>query len=176
MPYGYSALAPHVEAAFREANPASVLDVGAGYGFWGAFLRTYFCGREDGRLAKPFPWLLNGVEGFRNYQNPMWDLYDSMTLANIEEIGIGLQCARHDFVVCIDVMEHLSVRAGTEILRETKSGIFGICLAMYDGPIAPFGNRLESHITLWDKDVLRQTPGLTVTELNPLYLMVTKGL
>lgn len=176
MPYGFSAMAPLVEASFRSTNPRRVIDIGIGYGLLGAMLRNYFCGRDDGKLRKPFPWELVGIEGWAGYANPMWDLYDWVKITKIEDVNWGNLITPHDLVVCIDVLEHLPRDVGMAIVQATTRGIFGVCTVMYDRPVAPFGNAMEDHITQWAPEDFAGIPGARVERLNDAYFALKIGI
>lgn len=189
MPYGNSAMAPIVEAHYRKFRTPNVLDIGAGYGFWGAFIRTYFGSNDRGRIGQVsgewnYPWegcwknndtpRITGIEPFTAYRNPMWALYNGgMREQRVEEVmGDVVDACRFSFVLCIDVMEHLRSEVALDIFNATKRGVFGICNLKYDKPQAPYGNSLEDHITQFDPNAFRQA-GCEVIVLNPLYFAVT---
>lgn len=176
MPYGASMLARPLEVFIRDMaeHPSSIVDLGIGYGFWGAFYRNYFNGRKDGRMAKPFPVRMDGVEGFSGYEGPMWDLYDNIYRFNIEHIALQHFLPKYDLTICIDVLEHLTRATGESILQNSRSAFIGVCQAMYDEKQAPFGNVLEDHITMWTEADL-QRHGFNVSRINDAYLLATKS-
>jgi len=176
-------MAPILEAHFRRIRPNRVLDIGIGYGFWGALIRNYFGADQGGQLGHmldretwvPNPALtISGIEPFANYCNPMWDFYDGgVVRRNVEDIiDSVVRLAADEFVVCIDVMEHLKRAVAMDIFRATRKGVFGICTQMYDTPQAPYGNPLEDHITKFSPQEF-VAAGCTVIDLNPLYFAVT---
>ena len=76
MPYGSPDVFIKVQQCIWATKPDIILDLGIGYGMNGAGIRNWYS-----RTCE-----LIGVEIFRNYDNPMWRLYDKVLWIDIEEL------------------------------------------------------------------------------------------
>ena len=172
MPLGYIKTLEPLTEAFLRFHPKSVLDLGIGYGMNGAVLRNYF-GGPNGRLDTANPaFLLHGIEVFHHYRNPMWGLYDRVTVGDIRDSLPIL--GNYDLVVCTDVLEHLDVDLGKQVLMRARHAFIGVCNYLEANPKeGAFGNPHEAHVSQWSRDLL-ESFGYEVTELNPVYLLAVK--
>jgi len=123
--------------------PRSVLDLGCGFGLYGALCRQIMDG-QHGR-CHPAQWhgVLHGVEAWENYRNPCWDCYDSVQPSEIQGAsGYGL-------VLMIDVLEHFEAEAGRRMLRDLVSSNRHVIVSVPNGVMeqgAAFGNPYERHL------------------------------
>lgn len=171
MPVGYAAMAEHVHTAVRRTNPHTILDIGMGYGLWGALIRNYFGANASGSIYPTNGLVLHGVEIFPVYRNPMWDLYNQVLIGDIQKYTHIID--QYDLVVFIDVIEHLPKELGELILTKAKHAIVGVCQEMYDFKVQPYGNTHEDHTTVWDEDQVKML-GYETARLNPLYFAAWK--
>lgn len=96
-------------------NPISILDLGCGVGAYGVLCRQYL-DIQAGRLH-PNEWtkIICGVEGFKDYANPCWDMYTTMSTEDFSE---GLTAyVDFDLVLMIDSLEHLDGETGAKVLE-----------------------------------------------------------
>lgn len=171
MPIGYAkALEPLVDLLLS-TRPSSILDVGIGFGLNGAVARNYL--EAGGRIDRNNPaFTLHGIEIFRQYRNPMWKLYDRVTIGDIKDSVDILP--NYDLVICTDVLEHLDRQLGLRVLQAPRHAFFGVCNHMEANPRGGvFGNPNEEHVSRWRVDELKNM-GYHVTELNPLYLLAVR--
>ena len=98
---------PTVMQAVTQLKPASVLDIGIGFGKWGALCREYL-DADFGRVAKPqWQTRIDGVEIFEPYRNPLWDaVYDRIWVG--DAMDVLRQAGRYDLVIACDVIEHFT--------------------------------------------------------------------
>jgi len=123
--------------------PRSVLDLGVGYGLYGALCRQIMDG-QNGR-CHPAKWkgVLRGVEAWKDYQNPCWEAYNAVQIAEIKGRWVG-----YDLVLMIDVLEHFDMQRGREVLREAVMGNKHVIVSVPNGLMeqgAAFGNPYETH-------------------------------
>jgi len=171
MPVGFPEALPYVMRTFRRVEPRTVLDIGCGYGFWGAVLRNYF--GTDPRTGSIFPLMqvgIVGVEIWPAYRNPMWDLYNGVIVGRIEDHLDLVSSA--DLVVAIDVIEHLPERLGERILQTAKAFVMGVPRERPQG--AHYGNEAERHLSFWNADDVRRF-ATTVTVLERVNPEVNPG-
>lgn len=147
-----SALAYLVE----RVAPKSILDLGIGSGFKGAFFREYTDVWDHGIIDRKDAIYLVGVDIFEQYRNPLWDLYDRVVIEDIVKYLKDTPGERYDMVHCGDVIEHLSYEAGEELISLVSRA--AIKAAVVVTPLrvlkqgTVFGNEHERHISQWGPD------------------------
>ena len=108
----------------------------------GAMVRNY-CG---------FDRSLVGVEAFKDYDNPMWDLYDAIFNVPIEEYNPE---KKFDCILCTDVIEHFTKEEGRNQIDRwkgwlnPKGGLFISTPSVWIEQGAAGGNKYETHRSLW---------------------------
>lgn len=162
-------------------NPASLLDLGVGYGKYGVLCREVMDIRFKRYHRQEWEARIDGVEGFAAYRNPLHDYaYNQIYYARIEDVLERLPI--YDVVLMVDVLEHFP--------RPQGEAIIGRALAhankavIISTPVAPapqadlYGNELERHVSLWrpadfrryvsDVGVLRiESEGALIVRLRP---------
>lgn len=134
-------------------HPGSILDIGVGFGKYGVMLREvfdipYLRYEKDQWVIK-----LDGVEGFRKYQNPIHDyVYNEVFYGDIRTIVHTLP-QNYDTILLIDVLEHFEKEEGKQLLRDllkktNKSLILSTPLNP-DVQLEYLGNTLEAHKSRW---------------------------
>ncbi len=149
MPIGSFAILPDVVSELVRKNPRRVLDVGIGFGIYGAAIREWL---DSGYGRKTF---IEGVEAFSGYENPNWQHYDRVIIDDVMKVFFdGL----YDAILLLDVIEHFGKEEGEELIRRMKSILFigGILLvgtpAIFCPQDAVYGNEYERHRSLWTKE------------------------
>lgn len=149
MPIGASSAVPWIAKHLVSTRPARVLDLGVGFGMNGAIVRQWL----DGGV-RPWKTALFGVEGWSNYRNPLWELYDAMFVQRIEDFltsGSNL----FDCVILGDVIEHLEKDDGRHLVDQIKLRVSGnghlivVTPAEFFEQSAVYGNELEVHRSAW---------------------------
>lgn len=128
--------------------PRSVLDLGIGFGLYGAICREYLDGMH-GR-CRPDQWetTIIGVEAHGAYHNPAWELYDGVTVAPFADSYSGF-----DLVLMIDSLEHLEPEAGRKFLASLVAHNKHVIVSVPNGLMeqgAAFGNEFERHRTTFN--------------------------
>jgi hypothetical protein len=171
MPVGYCNMAEPLINHVYKTQPKRIIDLGIGFGYWGATLRNYFSGATDGHMNYGHK-IIDGVEIFPQYRNPMWSLYNFIHIGDIKDFIYLLP--KYDMTICIDVVEHLPKETVYQMIEKSKSLMLGVCTEM--GPQhlqSPHGNPHENHVTLWTEQEFRDM-GFKITTLNPLYFAAYK--
>lgn len=150
MPIGSLDAAPHVARHVLYQRPARVLDLGIGSGFYGAIVRQW---ADEG--VRPWRTWLVGVEGWADYRNPLWDLYDMVFTMTIEEF-LSHPNDPFDCVMLNDVLEHFDRPTGAALLQRLKQQVVASGGTLWVNTPAQFcpqeaahGNELERHRSLW---------------------------
>lgn len=151
MPSSDAKNIPFVVGELQRLQPTSILDVGVGFGKWGALSREYlecWAGRYN-----PADWKvrIEGIEIYGSYRNPIWDtMYNKVHIGDARKL-IG-SLGRFDIGLCCDVIEHMEKQEGHFFLRElteycdfvilTTPSSFWVQQPTND-------NKYEEHLSLW---------------------------
>jgi len=156
MPIGSYVAVPLLAQALLKRSPASVLDLGMGFGGCGVIVRQWL---DFG--IRPWKTHLVGVEAWADYRNPVWDLYDVIYVQPIEEF---LPACTESFncILLGDVLEHFEKDAGRRLLDAIKSKVAPAGCFLVTTPArffpqdAVYGNELERHRSLWSESDLKK--------------------
>jgi predicted TPR repeat methyltransferase len=149
MPIGSYALVPHVAHALCQRQPQRILDLGIGFGIYGAVVRQWI-----DRARPPWRTYLVGVEAFASYGNPLWDLYNLIVIAPVQEF-LAREHEPFDFIMFFDVIEHLERPDGIRALDHCQALLSPNGRLMVGTPAifmeqdAVGGNEFERHRSLW---------------------------
>jgi len=156
MPIGSHSIVSHVARILEQARPQRVLDLGIGFGFYGAVVRQWL---DLG--VRPWRTYLAGVEAWGGYSNPLWDVYDLVTVKSIQEY-LRTSAEEFDFVILNDVLEHLTPDEGRQILGQIDSVLSPGGRLVVGTPARYFeqgavhGNEFERHRSFWTADQFRE--------------------
>jgi len=117
MPFSKPVKIPIIIDELRKIKFNSVLDIGCGYGLYGALIRNYFEIPEK-RFAK-WQWRIHieGVEVEKRYNNPLWWCYDYIHLYDFRKFKTD---KKFDIVLLIDIVEHFDKEEGKQILKKAE--------------------------------------------------------
>lgn len=160
MPSSRPSHIPLIIDLVRQLRPASILDIGIGFGKWGHLFREYtdIIGSEDDpdRYNKPnWQVRIDGVEGFAGYVTEMHRfLYDNIHIGLVPEVLTDLP--KYDIVFMGDVIEHFEKQAGHDLLLTLKNLAHKTVIVTTPSRFveqgASVGNPLEIHRSHWDKN------------------------
>lgn len=157
MPSSRPNTIPTVVHLIRQLKPASILDVGVGFGKWGHLFREYTdiveAEREPGRYFRQ-NWRvrIDGIEAFADYITDMHRfIYNNLYIGDATKLLPSLPT--YDIIFFGDVIEHLAKAEGlqllTEALQKARRAVI-VTTPRYEtgqGPLC--GNELERHRSLW---------------------------
>ena len=146
----------------RKWMPASVLDVGCGFGRWG-FLCREFLELWEGRCFKP-EWKvrIDAIEGFEAYLSPVQrHLYDTVHVGNAKDVLPRL--GSYDLVILGDVLEHFAREDALAFLAACRDHLTPKGHVLIHIPLGeeweqgdgPGGNVLERHLSAWTLQELK---------------------
>lgn len=157
MPVGSFSLIKHFADQLQKHRPKTVLDLGIGYGLFGAIVREYL---DDG--VQPWKTKLMGVEGFEEYRTPQWGVYDDVIIGDIKHYVNGRLTGHnnyplptYDFILLSDVLEHFEKEEGRNLIYDIidRLNCGGVLLIGTPGVFceqgAVHGNEYERHKSLW---------------------------
>ncbi len=139
----------HVPAVLEEVqrlNPRTVMELGIGFGKWGVLVREVL-DAWHGRCAEA-SWLAHiyGVEVFRDYLNPCWDIYENITFCDFSI----MRHVGYDLVMMMDSLEHLTPEVGRPFLADLVAHNKHVIISVPNGYMpqdeAVFGNEHERHL------------------------------
>lgn len=156
--------------------PNSILDLGIGYGKYGALCREYVdfnrqanrfpASVEDGlfRREPSLDWtvFILGIEGFIQYRNPLWDVYNQVRIQDFANRNNWHGYEEFDLVLMVDSLEHMPEDVGTDLLKFLVHGNRNVIVSVPEGLYpqdAVHGNAFEEHRSTWSGDKLAELGG-----------------
>lgn len=175
MPIGCLSTLPNIIAHMHKLNPQQILDLGIGMGMYGVAIRQWLDGGFNAVGYNPLAKYMSdthaltsysdgyrrtiiGVEGFAGYQNPCWELYNSVYKMPIQQylaLDTGL---KFNAIIIADVIEHFEKSEGLQVLetllhRLADYGhLYVATPAIFCEQGAVYANEFERHRSLWYKD------------------------
>lgn len=153
MPVSDSNQIPSVLKLVGEAKPESILDIGLGWGLYGALFRIFLDGAQA-NISDRSAWQIriDGVEIFPDYIGEIQrSVYNNILIGNIGELVNRI--GDYDVIYLGDVIEHLKKEEGLTLLRSllTKANrrlIISTPNGRYEQG-AVHGNEFETHLSEW---------------------------
>jgi hypothetical protein len=164
----------------RQLRPASILDVGVGFGKWGHLFREYtdiVAAEHDPKRYKRKHWQvrIDGIEGHAGYITSMHRF-----LYNKIFVGDALQIVRrissYDLIFLGDIIEHFDKADGLSLVRrcvaKAKKAVV-LSTPKYETLQADLcGNELERHRSVWAANDFREFPSTTIKTIDGDTLLV----
>jgi hypothetical protein len=129
----------------QRLSPASVLELGVGFGKFGVLCREILDARFGRCRRDQWQTLIHGWEIWREYDNPCWDVYDQVVRANFANAPF----TEFDLVLMIDSLEHLSPDSGRSLLRDLVKHNRHVIVSVPNGRMdqgETYGNAAEAHL------------------------------
>lgn len=139
----------HVPAVMGEVvrlGPRRICDVGVGFGKYGVLCREVLDATYGRCRRNEWHTVIDGIEGFVNYNNPCWGVYDGLDIHDISCVYQAL--VNYDLVLFMDVMEHFPKEVGQTILQTLVQNNKQVIVSVPIGDCpqgAVFGNEYEVH-------------------------------
>lgn len=170
MPSSRFDLIPLVLNIVTGQHPGSILDIGIGYGKYGALFREYL---DIWDVSKPYEERkvkLYGVEAFKRYDNPIWQVYDKIYTQDILTLlPLLSELGKFDLLFMGDVIEHLTKEEGKKILAEIEyDKLIVITPRIVSDQDNVYDNPYEVHKSSWTID---DFPGFDHFEINNQQIM-----
>lgn len=155
MPIGSFTAIPYVARRLAIQQPQRVLDIGIGFGMYGAVVRQWV---DEG--VQPWRTFLAGVEAWPPYRNPAWDLYNVIFVGSVEQY-LKQHDELFDSIILGDIIEHFPKAEGGRLLEHLKQRLAPRGLLLLITPVgfheqgAANGNPYECHHSSWSADDLQ---------------------
>jgi predicted TPR repeat methyltransferase len=169
MPSSFPDALSVVAAWVQALRPASVLDVGIGFGKYGLLFREYLdvAPRSDGLAAGAAPAAvrIEGIEAWEPYVGPLQRaIYDRIHVG--DALALLPSLGRYDLVFAADVLEHFTRDEGERFLDAAAAhaavGVLVVTPALDLEQGEVFGNPFERHRSFWTPDDFVRHPGADV--------------
>lgn len=139
----------HIAEFIYRMQPASVLDIGTGFGKWGALAREYTDIYNRRYPRQTWKTRIDGIEIFNAYsESPLWAIYDRVHVGDAVEILPSL--GNYDLIIAVEVLEHIKREDGLKLIKDIRaqSKRFLISHSNTNHGIM-MGNKYEAHISKW---------------------------
>lgn len=144
---------PALAYLVERVAPKTILDLGIGSGFKGAFFREYTDVWDHGIIDRSDAIKLHGVEIFPDYKNPLWDQYDYVHIGDVVTHLGTCKDNSWDMVHCGDVIEHLPRIEGLRLIHEMMRVAWRAAVIVTPVVVRKqgtvFGNEHEHHVSQW---------------------------
>jgi SAM-dependent methyltransferase len=115
MPVSTSVHISHCLSRIIQLEPASVLDVGCGFGLWGFLCREYLDVINERVQPESWRTRIDGIELFEPYiLAHQRALYSSIQIADIRDVAASVD--EYDLIITGDVIEHLDKADGEAVI------------------------------------------------------------
>jgi 2-polyprenyl-3-methyl-5-hydroxy-6-metoxy-1,4-benzoquinol methylase len=135
-------------------SPASILDVGVGFGKYGFLSREFLEVRDSKAEYGKWKRTIDGIEAYEGYLTPMHEhIYDEILIGNAIELLPKMK-KDYDLILLIDVLEHLHRHEGEKLLDECigRSGhVIVSTPKVIGGQTDSHDNPYETHRSQWTK-------------------------
>lgn len=157
MPSSYHEQIPIIIDILLRIKPASLLDVGVGFGKYGFLAREYLEIWDNDKGYGSFKIRIDGVEPFARYITPCHEyIYNNIYNMDILEF-VKEQKMGYDLVLLIDVLEHIDKDEGKKLLQILLRKNRNILIStpkVFNKQGEVFGNKYEVHRSFWKKKEL----------------------
>jgi 2-polyprenyl-3-methyl-5-hydroxy-6-metoxy-1,4-benzoquinol methylase len=161
MPGSDSSQIPAVLTLVGEANPRSVLDIGVGWGRYGALFRLTF-ERGEANISDRNRWTIriDGIEVHSKYIGEIQRaVYDNILIGDVNEISESI--GSYDAIFLGDVIEHIEKPKAMSLLNRLLVKAERIVVATPNGEYeqgALLGNEYEAHRSAWHPEDFLKFP------------------
>lgn len=173
MPTSAPYAIPVVMHAVRQICPASILDVGVGFGKYGVLFREYTDIWEAERFAQlhrdAWRTRIDGIEIYKPYLSPLHDfIYDQVHVGDAVDVIDRL--GRYDLIFMGDVLEHFDKADGQRLIHRLYEHAEKCVLLTYPKAAKRrgglLGNAAEAHRSVWSRSDFGACPRIAYTTLE----------
>jgi len=161
----YNAL-PLVLDIVTAIQPKSILDIGVGFGKYGALFREYLDWWKTDRPLQERSLRLIGIEVFEAYRNPVWGVYDGVHIGDALTLDVVRE--PYDLVFMGDIIEHFAEEEAHELLDSLNcKHLIIVTTDAFREQEAVYGNVAEIHKSIWAPET---TQGFQCAHIPPQYV------
>lgn len=119
MPLSRPACIPAVINFVWNNNIQSILDLGIGFGGYGALFRQTMDVRWGRVTKESWQATLDGVEISEEYNNPLWEMYNTIHVGDIA-MELPAMEKHYQLIFFGDVLEHFPKEIGLKLIERAK--------------------------------------------------------
>ena len=170
MPSSFPDALSVVASWVQALRPATVLDVGIGFGKYGMLFREYLDVSPRGEHGQSYDGpsasiRIDGIEAHAPYIGPLQRaIYDRIHVG--DALALLPTLGRYDLVFAADVLEHFTRADGERFLAVASAhaalGVLIVTPALDLEQDDVFGNPFERHQSFWTPDDFAARPGADV--------------
>jgi hypothetical protein len=138
---------PPIANEIHRLQPKSIVDLGIGFGLYGAVTRQILDGIWGRCRSEQWQANIIGVEIWEAYRNPCWQTYNAVSIGDYRTFPVR----GWDLVLMIDSLEHLEPEEGRCFLAGLVERNKHIIVSVPNGPMPQadpvYGNAYERHLT-----------------------------
>jgi hypothetical protein len=154
MPSSSYSVIPAVLDLVTTVKPRTILDIGIGFGKYGALFREYLDLWDTSTGYDEKSVILTGVEVCERYRSPLWGCYDEIAVGNILELP-EIPGREYDLIFMGDVIEHLHENEAVELLQKLRfTHLLIVTPLNVSEQGAVYDNERERHVSEWRPDNL----------------------
>lgn len=163
MPTSVPYCLPIIASVARQIQPASVLDVGVGFGKYGCLFREYLdiwgVKSVDEYAKSHWRTRIDGIDATKEYITPLHRfIYDEIYVGDVLSI-IGT-LGRYDVIMMGDVLEHFEKDVGHKVLDELYEHTARCLILTFPSKcridLDVAGNPYEAHRSSWNRADFRR--------------------
>ena len=157
MPTSSFRTIPIIIKVARDIQPASILDIGLGFGKYGYLLREYLdvqAGKDGSPRYSREQWnvVIDGVEIYEDYITDLQRaVYNTIHIGDIRSTVAGL--STYDLILMCDVIEHIPKEEARDLLaRLSRKARRALLITTPDGHYEQgevYDNPAERHVSEW---------------------------
>ncbi len=155
---------PATIKAIEVAAPRALLDIGIGFGKYGALCREKLDVTKNRLSRRDWKVKIDGIEAFGGYRSPLWDCYDNVHVGNIKKLLPDLR--EYDVATVLDVIEHFEKVEGHSLIAQLleRCQVVILTTPLKWHPQEDWGgNELERHRSHWSHCDFNRYHALTMT-------------
>ncbi len=154
MPSSSYSVIPAVLDLVTTVKPRTILDIGIGFGKYGALFREYLDLWDTSTGYDEKSVILTGVEVCERYRSPLWGCYDEIVIGNILALP-EVTAREYDFIFMGDVLEHLHENEAAELLGKLNfTHLLIVTPLVVSNQGAVYDNEHERHVSQWSRENL----------------------
>ena len=155
MPTSHPKIISPIAQKILDLKPMSVLDIGIGFGKWGALSREY----TDVWAWRFYQneWIVNieGIEIHERYRAPNWGNYNKVHIGHSNDVLPKL--GNYELVIAMEMLEHLHKPEALVFLGEVFKHTKQMIVSYSNIPQKNVrDNPYEDHVSTWRNDELEQ--------------------
>jgi len=155
MPTSHPSIISPVAQKILELKPKTVLDIGVGFGKWGALAREYTDIWAWRFYRNEWRTQIDGIEVHKEYKSPNWDNYNRICIGLAETILPTLET--YDLIIFLEVLEHIDKATALEFLKEVFKHTKIALISYTNSPQSNVrDNDYEEHVSTWEQYELEQ--------------------